>query len=80
MSTISFYILLALIVLLTVFLGIFHVWSIFLTTKETITDIRKHWLGLSPLERKKSFLRYLLTLAVLIIFLVFLWMYGHHII
>ena len=79
-ATISLYILLALVALLTVFFGIFHLWSMFLTTKEMITDIQKQWLRLSSLERRKSFMRYLLVLVTLIIFFVLLWMRGHHII
>ena len=68
LSTISLYILLALVALLTVFLGIFHLWSMFLTTKDVITDVRKQWLGLSSLERRKSLLKYLLVLVAPVIF------------
>jgi hypothetical protein len=79
-STIVLYIAFALIILLTVFLGIFHLWSISVTTKEAITDVRKKWLGLSPLEQKKFFLRYMFVLVMLVILFAFLWMYGHNLI
>ena len=80
LSTISLHILLALMVLLIVFLGSFHLWSIFLTAKEAVNDFRKQWLSLSPLVRMKFFLRYLLSLVALVILCVLLWMRGHHLI
>jgi hypothetical protein len=80
LSTISVNILLALILLLAVFMGSFHLWSIVVTIKETITDVRKRYIGLSVLERKKFLLRGLLALVVLVILFAFLWMHGHNLI
>jgi len=76
-STTSLYILLALILLLAVFMGSFHLWSMVVLIKETMTDVRKRYIGLSLLERKKLLLRSLLPLVMLVILFAFLWLAGH---
>jgi hypothetical protein len=68
-ATISLYIVSAVIIFMAVFMSAFHLWSIFTTTKEMITDVRKQF-----------FLRYLLALVIFVILFACLWLYGHHLI
>jgi hypothetical protein len=63
---------------MAVFMGSFHLGSTVVVIKETITDVRKQYTGLSLLERKRFFLRSLLALVMPVILFALLWLYGHH--